>query len=184
MAVQLARDTVSAVFEKRRIKDFGKLPLIFYEKRGVFVTLTISGELRGCIGFAHPYVELGDAIRQVSMSAAFEDPRFLPLTEKEFKNTLFEVTILTAPEELTCPFTEFVNNIEIGKHGLIVEYGERKGLLLPQVAVEHNFDVIDFLCETSKKAGLAPTAWKYGSKVYRFEGQVFKETTDLKIIEK
>lgn len=175
-AIEIARETITAAFEQRQIKDFGKLPLIFYEKKGVFVTLNINGELRGCIGFPYPVVELGEAIKHVAVSAAFEDPRFLPLTKKEFKETTIEITVLTEPEELRCPFTEFETHIEIGKHGLIVEYGEQRGLLLPQVAAENNFDVIEFLCETSKKAGLSPVAWKYGSKVYRFEGQIFSET--------
>jgi uncharacterized protein (TIGR00296 family) len=111
-----------------------------------------------------------------AVAAAFDDPRFFPIEAKDFKKICVEVTALTLPELLEGPFTKYASMIEIGKHGLIAEYGEKRGVLLPQVATENRWDTIEFLCQTCIKAGLTPMSWKYGAKIYRFEGQIFKET--------
>ncbi|WNY27382.1 TIGR00296 family protein [Methanolapillus ohkumae] len=175
MAVKLARQTIEAMLNNETPKRMENLPLNFQEERGVFVTLTLDGELRGCIGYPYPIMSFEKAVMKAAISAAFEDPRFFPVEKKDFKKMIVEVTALTIPEELEPPFMSYANQIQIGKHGLMVEYQENRGLLLPQVATEHGFDPVEFLCQTCIKAELIPMAWKYGAKVYRIEGQIFHE---------
>ena len=124
------------------------LPSVFYENRGVFVTLNnrydTGKELRGCIGRQYPVMPLGDAIILSAINAATEDPRFNPVTPGELETIEIEVTVLTMPERLEGKKSELPGKIEVGKHGLIVQRGGYSGLLLPQVAVEHGFDVEEF----------------------------------------
>jgi uncharacterized protein (TIGR00296 family) len=178
-AVKLARKTIEAFLSKGsfpKAEDLGMdLSPVFEENRGVFVTLTEDGLLRGCIGHPYPDSTLEEAILDSAISAATRDPRFPPVEEEEMKNIVVEVTILTQPEKINAVPKDLPNKIEIGKHGLIVKQGYYQGLLLPQVAPENNMDSIDFLSHTCMKAGLSPDAWVKGAEVYCFEGQIFKE---------
>ena len=158
------------------------------KKQGVFVTLHSfpSMLLRGCIGIPEPIMSLQRAIKEAAISVT-HDPRFPPLSIEEIPAIVVEVTILTPPELLTEKDPqEYLNSITIGIHGLIVEQGFRKGLLLPQVPVEEKWDVETFLCHTCMKAGLSADAWYDDStKIYTFTGQIFYEKTPLgKIMEK
>lgn len=178
-AVKLARKTIELFLSEERLLepqelDF-ELSSVFGEKRGVFVTLTESGLLRGCIGHPFPDSRLEDAIMDSAISAATRDPRFPPVREDELDKIVVEVTILTQPEKINAPAEELPEHIEIGKHGLIVKQGYCQGLLLPQVAPEYNMDSIEFLGHTCLKAGLLPDAWLKGAEVSCFEGQIFKE---------
>jgi len=178
-AVKLARKTIELFLSEERLLepqelDFELSP-VFGEKRGVFVTLTESGLLRGCIGHPFPDSRLEDAIMDSAISAATRDPRFPPVREDELDKIVVEVTILTQPEKINAPAEELPEHIEIGKHGLIVKQGYCQGLLLPQVAPEYNMDSIEFLGHTCLKAGLLPDAWLKGAEVSCFEGQIFKE---------
>lgn len=178
-AVKLARKTIELFLSEERLLepqelDF-ELSSVFGEKRGVFVTLTESGLLRGCIGHPFPDSRLEDAIMDSAISAATRDPRFPPVREDELDKIVVEVTILTQPEKINAPAEELPEHIEIGKHGLIVKQGYCQGLLLPQVAPEYNMDSIEFLSHTCLKAGLLPDAWLKGAEVSFFEGQIFKE---------
>lgn len=178
-AVKLARKTIETFLSEGRLpisqeSDNG-LPPVFGENRGVFVTLTEQGMLRGCIGHPYPDSTLKDAILDSAISAATRDPRFPPIEEDEMKNIVVEVTVLTQPEKINASPKELPDKVEIGKHGLIVKQGYCQGLLLPQVAPENNMDSIDFLSHTCMKAGLSPDAWVKGAEVYCFEGQIFKE---------
>ena len=176
-AVKAARKAISSALSGRDpFSELDQTPIIFAEKRGVFVTLTKEGDLRGCIGYPFPVLPFTEALIRCAVAAAFEDPRFFPIEAKDFKKLCVEVTALTLPEPLEGNFTKYASMIEIGKHGLIAEYGERRGVLLPQVATENRWDTIEFLSQTCIKAGLTPMSWKYGAKIYRFEGQIFKET--------
>ncbi len=149
---------------------------IFNEKRGVFVTLTEEGELRGCIGYPYPVLPLGEALHDAAVSAAVRDPRFMPVRENELAAIEFEVTILTPPELLTCSATERPKNIEVGRHGLIIKDRGMSGLLLPQVATEYGWDAEEFLMHTCIKAGTDRDAWKRDdTALYTFEGQIFSE---------
>ena len=177
-AVHLARDTIEAFLDKGAVLSSSDVDLsdIFSEKRGVFVTLTKQGMLRGCIGYPYPDSSLGGAIIGSSISAACKDPRFPPVNITEMDDIVVEVTVLTQPELINVQPHELPEIIEIGKHGLIVKEGYHQGLLLPQVAPENDFDEVEFLNHTCLKAGLPADAWCMGADVYWFEGQIFKET--------
>ena len=147
------------------------------EKLGVFVTLNKNKELRGCIGYPEPIAPLIDATIDVAISAAVNDPRFPKLTNEELKYIELEVTVLTKPEFLAVSDpSNYSNEISIGRDGLIIEKGFNKGLLLPQVATEYNMDSETFLANTCIKAGLSSDCWNSKeTKVYTFQGQIFKE---------
>ncbi len=155
------------------------LPAIFEEKRGVFVTLNKYGELRGCIGYPYPIFKLKDAIIDAAISAAVNDPRFPRVTKEELGDIVIELTILTTPQVLKVKPKDLPQQIEIGRHGLIVKRGIYQGLLLPQVATEYNWSAEEFLCQTCWKAGLPQDAWlEKDTEVSTFEGQIFKEEDD------
>ncbi len=147
---------------------------IFEENLGVFVTIKENNMLRGCIGYIDPPWKLRETIVNASIASATEDPRFTPVKERELDNITVEVTILDHPEQIRIAGTQDFGKIEIGKHGLIIECGHNKGVLLPQVAVEETLDPEAFLDATCEKAGLHPKCWQEsGCKVYRFAGYVF-----------
>jgi len=175
--VKLARQTVSDYFKTKEIRI---KTTKFKQKRGVFVSIHNypDHELRGCIGYPNPTLSLGEALQRASFSAAFQDLRFLPLSEEELKDVVFEVSILTEPEliEVKNP-KEYLKKIEIGKDGLIMEYNIlHNGLLLPQVATEYGWNVETFLEHLCIKAGLFQNMWKdHNSKIYKFNTQIFTE---------
>jgi len=143
----------------------------FGEPRGLFVTLKIDSNLRGCIGTLSPEGDLTRVIAEYALRAAFDDPRFPPLSEAELPLCRIEISVLTAPRPV-----EDVAEIVVGRDGLIVEGRGRRGLLLPQVAVEWNFDAPGFLRETCRKAGLPPDAWREPEvRVWTFQAEVFGE---------
>jgi uncharacterized protein len=143
------------------------------EASGAFVTLkTRGGELRGCIGTLECRRPLADEIARVAISAAREDPRFEPLRASELDDITVEVSVL-GPLERIDPRDPAA--IEIGRHGLVVERGALRGLLLPQVATEWGWDCEQFLAHTCRKAGLPLDAWRNGATVYRFAADVFGE---------
>lgn len=174
-ALQAARAYMEAAVTHTDVQPFD-FPEIFSENRGVFVTLTENGDLRGCIGFPYPTFPLGDAIREAAAASATEDPRFYPVQETELSAIRVEVTILTSPEALECPVEDRPKHIEIGRHGLIASLGTRSGLLLPQVAEEYHWDAEEFLSQTCIKAGLYRKSWKEDACIIKtFEGQIFTE---------
>jgi len=173
-AVRLARKAIEVYLDTRKVIQ-DRLDGVFAEKRGVFTTLTKHGELRGCIGFPYPIKRLDVAIIESAIAAAVDDPRFQPVRLSEMNEITVEVTVLTPPERIEAKPRDLPKHVEIGRHGLIVKMGLFSGLLLPQVAVEYNFDAEEFLSQTCMKAGLPPDCWLTGAEVYRFEGQIFKE---------
>lgn len=175
LAVRLARSVLEHTIGGKSGSE-PVLPPIFQEKRGVFVTLTKNGELRGCIGFPYPHLSLGQAIRDASYAAAREDPRFHPVGPGELPGIRIEVTILTVPSLLRASPAERPGDIQVGKHGLIVRGYGRSGLLLPQVPVEWKWNSREFLDHTCMKAGLPAGCWmERGVEIYTFEGQIFHE---------
>lgn len=151
------------------------------QKCGVFVTLNNVGhgkkELRGCIGFPYPTHPLAQAVIESSIESATQDPRFPSVSMKELSNIVFEVSVLTPPEliEVNKP-TDYPSKIKVGQDGLIVERGYWKGLLLPQVPVEWNWNEEEFLCQCCIKAGLPPDNWLLkDTKIYRFQAIIFEE---------
>ena len=156
------------------------LPAIFDRPAGAFVTIHTypDEQLRGCIGVPEPVMSLREAIRQGAESAT-HDPRFSPITTDEFDDILVEVTVLTPPQKIasTAP-DELLAEIVIGRDGLIAQQGPWRGLLLPQVPVDQGWNVEEYLSHTCVKAGLPSHAWRKGGVTfYRFEGEVYVETT-------
>lgn len=137
---------------------------------GAFVTLTARSELRGCIGHPEADQALAGVVSRCAAAAATEDPRFDPVTPAELAGILVEVSVLGALERVHDPST-----IVVGRHGLIVEQGVRRGLLLPQVATEWRWDWQTFVSQTCRKAGLRPDAWRTGASILSFEAEVFGE---------
>jgi AmmeMemoRadiSam system protein A len=140
------------------------------EKRGAFVTLTVEGELRGCIGYPLPVKPLDETIIEMAVAAASQDTRFEPLAANELKKLKIEISVLGLPEPVSDP-----SQVQVGCHGIIVSKGPYKGLLLPQVPVEHGWDRDTYLCHGCLKAGLPPEEWKKGAKLEAFTAQVFSE---------
>jgi AmmeMemoRadiSam system protein A len=141
---------------------------VFKRVAGAFVTLTMHGELRGCIGQVEPRDPMGAVIVHCAAAAALEDPRFQPVSPIELSSLSIEVSVLTPAEEVTD-----VERIVVGRHGLIVSHDGSRGLLLPQVATQHEWTRDQFLMETCRKAGLPRDAWQHGARIYCFEAEVF-----------
>lgn len=138
---------------------------------GVFVTLRgRGGSLRGCIGYIEGVSPLAQAVAENALAAATRDHRFPPVSEAEVAAIEVEISVLSPLEPLTS-----VEAIEVGRHGLLVSQGGRRGLLLPQVAAEHDLKPLPFLQETCRKAGLARDAYAHGAKVETFTAEVFGE---------
>lgn len=175
--VKLARESVTLFFQHKKPTNNE-----FKEKLGLFVSIhTIAGDLRGCIGFpTPPEKSLSQAVPSAARLAAFEDSRFEPIKESELSGILFEVSILTKPQEVKKPFEK---NIEIGKDGLIIDCDGFYGLLLPQVAKHFNWTPEQFLNAVCEKAGLLADTWKQDNcKISKFQAEVFREKTPNKEI--
>jgi AmmeMemoRadiSam system protein A len=146
---------------------------VLQQPAAAFVTLHNGDDLRGCIGMVQPELPLLETIAEMAREAALNDFRFESVTSREVEELRIEISVLTPAE----PVNDFAE-IEIGAHGLIVEQGARRGLLLPQVAAEWGWDREEFLEHTCLKAGLARDAWKKGARVLRFGAEVFGEESD------
>ena len=138
--------------------------------QGAFVTIFCNGELRGCLGRVTSDWPLPDLVRHLAQEVADSDPRFTPVAPHELEDIALEVSVLTPEREIRS-----IDEIELGRHGLIVEQGSRRGLLLPQVPTEHEWDRETFVSETCLKAGLPADAWRHGARLLVFEAQVFGE---------
>jgi AmmeMemoRadiSam system protein A len=140
------------------------------EHRGVFTTLYLHGQLRGCVGYAMPIAPLLRAVTETACAAAFDDTRFVPVTAEEAHSLEISLSILS-PLALI-PAEEVV----VGRHGLLISEGARRGLLLPQVPVENGWDRETFLQQTCRKAGLPLDAWGKGATIEAFTAEVFGDT--------
>ena len=136
--------------------------------RGAFVTLKKNGELRGCIGSFYSGGRLAETVREMAVEAASRDPRFRPVTKGELKEIKVEISVLS-PLQIVTDFAE----IEIGKHGLLIAQGGRRGLLLPQVASERGWDRETFLEALCDKANLPPGSWRRGATLQSFTAEIF-----------
>jgi uncharacterized protein (TIGR00296 family) len=174
-ALALARQALGAAVKGEGFSP-PPLPPVFSEKRGVFVTLTEGGDLRGCIGLPYPVMPLGKGIPEAAASAALQDPRFPPVEAEELPRIRVEVTVLSVPAPITGPPGDRESCVRVGIHGLIVQGHSRSGLLLPQVATDYRWTACEFLDHTCVKAGLPPGTWRSpGIQVLTFEGQIFHE---------
>jgi uncharacterized protein (TIGR00296 family) len=180
--VELARNAAKEYLKTRKhTMPPENTPKKMFEKCGVFVTINKlkngEQELRGCIGYPYPTNPLVEAVIDSAINAATQDPRFPSLSAKELEEVVFEVSVLTPPELIqTNSPKEYLSKFKVGEHGLIVERGPFKGLLLPQVPVEWNWCEEEFLCQCCMKAGLPPDTWlTKGTKIYKFKGIIFEE---------
>jgi AmmeMemoRadiSam system protein A len=139
------------------------------EPRGAFTTLHLEGKLRGCVGYVYPVKPLYRTVAETAVAAAFNDTRFLPVTPQEATQLRIEISVLSPLMPLAA------EDIEPGRHGLVVTLGSRRGLLLPQVAVDFGWDARTFLAETCHKAGLPADAWQRGAVIEAFTAEVFHE---------
>ena len=137
---------------------------------GAFVTLHKHGELRGRIGSFHGEDHLCRTIESMAYAAGWQDPRFPPLDPDELEEVEIEISVLTPLR----PITD-VKEIEVGKHGICISQGRRRGVLLPQVATEYGWDRETFLAHTCRKAGLPADAWKQGATIEIFSAEIFGE---------
>jgi len=133
--------------------------------------LHLLGELRGCIGYIEPRFPLVETVQEVAQKAALEDPRFPPLTPRELGKVDIEISVLSPLKKVSD-----VNEIVVGTHGLVIDAGYTRGLLLPQVATEWGWEREQFLSQTCRKAGLQADAWKLKRvTIYSFTSAVFSE---------
>jgi len=169
--LRLARETIEARLNDQPLPKPEALTPNLKVKTGAFVTLNKRRHLRGCIGYVLGLKPLYQAIPDLALAAAFNDPRFPPLTKEELDDVEIEISVLTPLEKVNDP-----NEIEVGKHGLMVRQGFYEGLLLPQVATEYGWDKWTFLGETCLKAGLPPDAWKdQDTEIFKFSALIFSE---------
>ncbi len=141
------------------------------EARGVFVTLHRGGELRGCIGYPLPMKPLWEAVQEMAVAAAFEDPRFPAVAPGELEGIDIEISVLTVPQAVAG-----AERVRVGVDGIIVSKGPYRGLLLPQVPVEQGWDLEQYVSYGCRKAGLPPDEWKRGVRIETFQAVVFGET--------
>lgn len=168
--LDVGRKTIIEYVTNGQTPEFTSADPKLNQKRGAFVSLhEKGGALRGCIGYVEPIKPLLQTIVDMAIACATKDPRFDPVTPDEFPNLDLEVSVLSPLEHV-----RRVEEIQVGKHGLMIKKGYYSGLLLPQVAVEFGWDRAQFLRETSRKAGLSADAWKESdAKLYVFSAQVF-----------
>jgi AmmeMemoRadiSam system protein B/AmmeMemoRadiSam system protein A len=166
---QIARAVIENKVKGKPVPEFKVDSPILNENRGAFVTIEKKGQLRGCIGYIEGRGPLHRTIEEMAEAAAFRDPRFTPVTERELPDLDIEISVLTPLKKITD-----VNEIEVGKHGIYMKKGWNSGLLLPQVATEYGWDRQTFLEHTCQKAGLPSNAWKdKNTEIYIFSADIF-----------
>jgi uncharacterized protein len=166
LLLRLAHQAIASAIERSAISLTPSSPHLA-EPRGVFTTLYSQGNLRGCIGHVFPDASLYRAVVETARAAAFEDTRFGPLAPQELSALEVSLSVLSplrplAPEE-----------VEVGRHGLLIAFEGRRGLLLPQVPLEHAWDRVTFLEQVCRKAGLPANAWQTGASIEGFTAEVF-----------
>lgn len=170
LLLDLARRAAEARIHGRAQPELPELPERLRVSQGAFVTLRARGRLRGCIGIVAADRPLAETVTWCAAAAASEDARFLPLKSEDLPALSIEISALEPPFDV-----RQAADIILGCHGLIVSMGARRGLLLPQVALEHRWDLDTFLRETCRKAGLEPDAWRRGARIQAFEAQILSE---------
>ena len=172
MLLQIARQSIEGYLENKKIPEFKDVLPALKQPQGAFVTLKRNHQLRGCIGrIIEEKQPLYQVVSQMAVAATVDDNRFLPVSLKEMKDISIEISVLSPLKKIKNPIQE----IEIGKHGVIVQQGLNSGVFLPQVATENNWDLEEFmgqLCQ--QKAGLSKDAWKTGEvDIYVFTAEIF-----------
>ncbi len=174
--IVLARKAIASALEGQatpRLSDQGEA---LSRKAGVFVTIRSypDKQLRGCVGLPTPDLPLWEAVVHSALSSAFRDPRFSPIKREELNRMIIELSVLTPPKEVSKD--SLPDAVKIGRDGLIIEWAGRKGLLLPQVAVEYGWSPEEFLSRTCEKAGLERDCWRWkDTRVFTFRAETFEE---------
>ncbi|HZR32961.1 MAG TPA: AmmeMemoRadiSam system protein A [Terriglobales bacterium] len=166
--IRLAREAILSSLEQRDVVLPGTAGRL-QEPRGAFTTLYLEGEVRGCVGYVYPVAPLVQTIVETARAAAFQDMRFLPVTPDEATRLKIEISVLSRLVQVTA------EEIVLGKHGLLLSFGTSRGLLLPQVPIEHGWDRVTFLQQVCRKAGLGSDAWQHGAILEAFTAEVFGE---------
>ena len=167
----IARSSIEAAVQGKEFSFPPALPKSLTAKCGAFVTLHKHSDLRGCIGYIEGVEPLAETVHDAALKAALEDYRFTPVTAEEIHELDIEISVLS-PLKLI----HDVKEVEVGKHGILLDYEHSRGLLLPQVAVEYNWDRETFLNQTARKAGLPADRWKLpGAKIFIFTAEIFSE---------
>jgi AmmeMemoRadiSam system protein A len=166
LLLRLAHDSIQSALEKREI-SLEPPTAHLSEPRGVFTSLHLDGELRGCVGYVLPVNSVYRSVAETARAAAFEDNRFYPVAREEATALEIELSILSPPQVIQA------EAVEIGRHGLLISMAGHRGLLLPQVPVEHGWDRVTFLEQTCRKAGLPIDAWLKGAMIEAFTAEVF-----------
>jgi len=169
LLLKLAHEAILASLEHREL-SLNPVPPHLAEPRAAFTTLYFRGELRGCVGHVYPIDSLYRTIAETARAAAFEDTRFWPITVDETAELEVSLSILS-PLRTVQP-----EQVEVGRHGLLVSLHQHRGLLLPQVPIEHGWDRVTFLEQTSRKAGLPADAWQTGAQIEVFTAEVFGDS--------
>ena len=170
--LRVARSSIESSLSKKDMRFRTESPFLL-KPQGAFVTLRIDQELRGCIGYVEAHLPLIDTVAEAAVKAALQDPRFPPLTSGELSSVQIEISVLSPLSKVVSPDT-----IQVGIHGLVIDDGFTRGLLLPGVAVEYHWTREEFLDHTAVKAGLAPDAWRSGrAKIFSFTTETFSESS-------
>jgi AmmeMemoRadiSam system protein A len=170
--LKLAREALQSHFSNEATPARRTTRPALLEQKGAFVSLHRGEELRGCIGQLSPDCALFEIVQHCALSAALEDTRFAAVMQKELKDLSIEISVLT-------PFHRIrsVEEIEVGRHGLYIVRGRFRGLLLPQVATQYNWDRTQFLEHTCNKSGLPASAWRDPHTIiHTFEAEVFSDS--------
>ncbi|MGB7583941.1 MAG: AmmeMemoRadiSam system protein A [Terriglobales bacterium] len=166
--LKLAHTAIEAALEKREVPLDPPSPHLA-EPRGAFTTIYFRGHLHGCVGFVFPVASLYRTVAETARAAAFEDIRFSPITDEEVAELEISLSVLSRLQPIR------PEDVEIGRHGLLISQHGHRGLLLPQVPREHGWDRVTFLEQTCRKAGLPPDAWQKGATIEGFTAEVFAD---------
>jgi AmmeMemoRadiSam system protein A len=168
LLLKLAHEAIESALEHRPMSAESPTAHLA-EPRGVFTTLYLGGELRGCVGYVFPVASLYGAVIDTARAAASQDTRFRPVNREEASQLQVSLSVLSRLRPID------PDQVEIGKHGLMVSLGVHRGLLLPQVPLEHQWDRQTFLEQTCRKAGLSANAWKDEATLEAFTAEVFQD---------
>jgi AmmeMemoRadiSam system protein A len=168
LLLRLAHEAILCGLERRDLPRID-YPAHFSELRGAFTTLYLHGKLRGCVGYPTAILPLYRTVTETAQAAAFNDPRFAPVSIEEAGAIKISLSVLSPLRPIRA------DDVEVGRHGLVISHAGRRGLLLPQVATEHGWDRITFLEQTCRKAGLPAIAWREGGVLEAFTAEVFED---------
>jgi len=164
--LRLAHDSISSALEHREI-PLDPPTAHLAEPRGVFTSIYLGEELRGCVGYVLPTCPVYRAVGETARAAAFDDNRFPSVIREEAPRLEIELSILSPAQPIRA------EDVEVGRHGLLISWQGHRGLLLPQVPVEHAWERTTFLEQTCRKAGLPPDAWQKDATIEAFTAEVF-----------